>query len=124
MPKKTVMVVDDEKSMLVVIKTVLEPEGFDVITASSGQECLDKLKTIRPDLILMDMMMPGLSGRDTTEKIRENKKTRDIKIAFLTVVSFSETGKEVLKKMNVADYLTKPFENDEFVKRIKKILGP
>ena len=123
MSGKTIMVVDDEKSMLVVVKTVLEPEGFEVITANSGKECLEMLKKRKPDLILMDMMMPGLSGRDTTEKIRKDKRTKDIKIAFLTVVSFSETGKEVLRKIGVIDYITKPFENEEFIKRIRKILG-
>jgi two-component system response regulator VicR len=123
MSKKTVMVVDDGESLLILVKAVLESEGFNVITASSGQECLEKLKNQKPDLILMDMMMPGMSGRETTEKIRADPKTKKLKVAFLTVARFSETGKSVLKEMNVIDYITKPFDNKEFVKRVKKIVG-
>ena len=62
MPK--IMAVDDEESILELIKAVLEAENYEVITASSGDECLEKLKTVKPDLILLDMMMPGMSGRE------------------------------------------------------------
>ncbi len=123
MPKKKIMVVDDEESILTLVKALLESEGFEVITVSSGEECLERLKTVKPDLILLDMMMPGMSGRETCERIRANPETKDIKVAFLTVARFSETGKETLKKMKVLDYITKPFENEDLVKRIKKALS-
>jgi CheY-like chemotaxis protein len=118
-----IMVVDDEENLRELIKAVLGQEGFEVIDASSGQECLDKLKDEKPDLILMDMMMPGMSGRETTEKIRDNPDTKDLKIAFLTVARFSETGKETLENLNVLDYITKPFDNEDLVKRVKKLVG-
>ncbi len=117
------MVVDDEESLIALVSAVLEEEGFDVITASNGEKCLEKLKTEKPDLILLDMMMPGMSGREVCEKIRADLKTKDIKIAFLTVAKFSESGKGVLKNMNVSDYITKPFDNEDLVKRVKKIVG-
>ncbi len=123
MPKKKIMVVDDEESLLELVGGLLKIEGFNVITVTSGQECLDKLKTVKPDLILLDMMMPGMSGREACEKIRKDTKTKDLKVAFLTVAKFSETGKDVLKKMNVSDYITKPFDNADLVKRIKKMVG-
>ncbi len=69
------------------------------------------------------MMMPGMSGREVCEKIRSDPSTKDLKVAFLTVAKFSEVGKEQLSKMKVADYITKPFENDDLLKRIKKIIG-
>ena len=121
MTKKTIMVVDDEESLLELVRGVLEAEGFDVVTVASGQECLNRLKKARPDLILMDMMMPGMSGRETTEKIRADPKIRGVKIAFLTVARFSESGIKSLKGLGVLDYITKPFENEDLVKRIKKI---
>jgi CheY-like chemotaxis protein len=102
---------------------ILEYEGFEVIGVNSGQECLEKLKKVKPDLILMDMMMPNISGRETTEKIRANPKTKNLKIAFLTVARFSEVGKDVLKKMKVLDYITKPFDNEDLVRRVKKLVG-
>jgi len=116
------MIVDDEANILELVKAVLEQEGFETIGVSSGQECLDKLKTIKPDLILMDMMMPLMSGRETTEKIRKNPKTKGLKVAFLTVARFSEVGKDMLKDLGVADYITKPFDNADLVKRVKKLV--
>ncbi len=123
MAKRIIMVVDDEESLLELLRGVLESEGFDVVTVASGQECLTKLRTVRPDLILMDMMMPGMSGRETTEKIREDLKLKTLRIAFLTVARFSESGMKSLKDLDVKDYITKPFENQDLVKRVKKILG-
>lgn len=123
MPKKKIMIVDDEQSLVELVRAIFGQEGFDVITAYSGSECLEKLKKEKPNIILMDMMMPGMSGRETTEKIRENPKTKDIKVVFLTVARFSEVGKDALKKLNVYDYITKPFDNKDLVKRVKKAVG-
>ncbi len=123
MAKKKIMVVDDEENILELVKAILEQEGFEVIYVNNGQECLKKLEEVKPDLILMDMMMPEMSGRETTEKIRANSKTKNLKIAFLTVARFSETGKGVLKKLNVSDYITKPFDNDDLVRSVKKLIG-
>ena len=69
------------------------------------------------------MMMPGMSGRETCEKIRANPKTKNIKVAFLTVAKLSEGGKGILEKMNISDYITKPFDNSDLVNRVKKIVG-
>ena len=77
----------------------------------------------KPDLLLLDMMMPGMSGREVCEKIRSNPDTKDLKVAFLTVAKFSESGSNVLKKLNVADYITKPFDNTDLLSRVKKIVG-
>jgi CheY-like chemotaxis protein len=118
-----IMVVDDEVNLVELVKAILERENFEVIGVNTGQECLERLKTVIPDLILMDMMMPGMSGRETTEKIRNDPKIRDIKVIFLTVARFSETGKDVLKKLKVIDYITKPFDNPDLIKRVKRALG-
>ncbi len=120
--KKKIMIVDDEENLTELIKAIFEQERFEVIVAHSGKECLEKLEKIKPDLILMDMMMPGMTGKETTQKIRENPKTKDLKIAFLTVVRLSEVGKEELKKLKVLDFITKPFDNKDLVKRAKELL--
>ena len=83
---------------------------------------MDELKKTKPDLILMDMMMPGMSGRETTEKIRENPQTKDIKVVFLTVARFSEVGKETLKKLNVLDYITKPFDVKRLIANVRRMV--
>jgi CheY-like chemotaxis protein len=123
MTKKRIMVVDDEDSLLQLVEAILANEGYEVITASDGKECLEKLKTVKPDLILLDMMMPDMSGREVCERIRKDPKTKDLKVAFLTVAKFSEAGKGVLEKMKVLDYITKPFDNEDLVRRVKKIVG-
>jgi len=121
MPKK-IMVVDNEENLVELVKAIFEQEGFEVTGTYSGQECLEKLNGTKPDLILMEMMMPGMSGRETTKKIRNNPKTKNLKIAFLTVARFSEVGKKELERLNVLDYITKPFDNKNLVNRVKKLL--
>jgi len=116
-----IMVVDDEESLRELAIAIFSAEGYEVIVAASGQECLDTLKTTKPDLILMDMMMPSMSGRETVEKIRGNPETKDLKVVFLTVARFSETGKDALKKMGVLDYITKPFDNDDLISKVKEL---
>jgi CheY-like chemotaxis protein len=122
---KKILVVDDEEILLETIKAVLKHAGFEVITASDGEECMDVLKKQKevPDLILMDMMMPGMSGRETTELIRKDPELKDLKIIFLTVARFSEIGKKTLEELGVLDYITKPFENADLVSRLKKAVG-
>ncbi len=119
---KKIMVVDDERTLIELVTAVLEQEGFEVISANNGEEALEKLSTVKPDLVLLDMMMPGMSGREVCEKIRKDPKTKNLDVVFLTVAKFSETGRDLLKKMNVRDYITKPFENADLIKRVKKIV--
>ncbi|MEM5879073.1 MAG: response regulator [Candidatus Aenigmatarchaeota archaeon] len=120
---KKIMIVDDEENLVELVKAIFEQEGYEVIPAYSGRECLEKLEKVKPDLILMDMMMPGMTGKEATKKIRENPKTKDLKVVFLTVVRVSELGMEELRKLGVLDLITKPFDNEDLVKRVKKILG-
>jgi len=93
MMAKKILIVDDEESIREVVSAVLEPEGYEITLAIDGADCLKKLTKIKPDLILLDMMMPGMSGRETCEKIRANPKTKNLKVAFLTVARFSESGR-------------------------------
>jgi CheY-like chemotaxis protein len=111
------------------VEKLLKSEGYNTIIAFNGIEALNKLKDLKdnekPDLILLDMFMPELSGREVCEKIRTDKDPllRNIKIAFFTVATFKEHGKQVLKELNVSDYITKPFDIDDLLKRVKNILG-
>jgi CheY-like chemotaxis protein len=122
MPKKKILVVDDEKDLLILLREILENEGFEVVTAESGKECLEKLKALKPDLIILDMMMPKMSGDETLKKIREDPKNKDLKAVFLTVARISEETMFNLGKLNILDYINKPFDNEELVKRIKKVV--
>ena len=120
MPKK-IMIVDDEPNICEAVKITLEAEGFKVLTALSGQECLDKLRNESVDLILMDFFMPGMNGRELCSKIRKEPKLMHIPVAFLTVAQFGGIGTEKLRKLDIADYIAKPFDNEDLVRRVKKI---
>ncbi|MBU0756489.1 MAG: response regulator [Nanoarchaeota archaeon] len=117
--KKNIFVVDDEYEIVELLKAVLEAENFNVITANNGAEALEKLKKTKPDLILLDMMMPGLTGRQVRDRIRKNPKTKNIKIIFVTVIKMADLGKEILEDVNVSDYITKPFDIKDLVRRVK-----
>jgi CheY-like chemotaxis protein len=112
--------VDDEKPLRTLLKEVFENEGFKVITAESGMECLEKLKKVAPDLIIMDMMMPKMSGYDTIREIRKNPKTKDLRIVILTVSKIEEVSMFELSKYKILDYINKPFDIKEIVEKLKK----
>lgn len=123
MAKKKILVVDDEPKLIALLKAILEAENFDVLTAFNGKQGLDRLDKQTVDLVVLDFMMPDMTGSEVCRKIRENKKLRKVKIIFLSVIPRSEMGEEWMIEMNVSDYIQKPFENDKFVARIKEIIG-
>jgi DNA-binding response OmpR family regulator len=120
---KTILIVDDEPHIVALEKAVLELKGFKILAAFNGEEALKILEKNKPDLVILDMMMPGMSGREVCEKIRKNPKTKNLKVIFVTVARFSEIGKENLKGMKVLDYITKPFDNDDLVARVNKAIA-
>lgn len=120
---KKILVVDDEKDVRNVVKVVLEDAGYKVATVSDGPNALKKLRKELRDLVLIDMFMPRMSGRELCERIRSDKKLKKLKCAFLTVAEFSDAGKEELKRMKVLDYIKKPFDNKDLARRVKKMLG-
>jgi CheY-like chemotaxis protein len=114
--KKIVMVVDDEPDNISTVRSVLEANGFNVVSAVNGDDCLEKLKKVTPDLILMDIMMPGTPVRDVVKKIK------NVKISYLSVVRTSEAEKEeLLGQKNIVDFIQKPFDINELVEKVKKL---
>ncbi|MBU2589734.1 MAG: response regulator [Nanoarchaeota archaeon] len=122
MKDKTIMIVDDELDVRDLVENILKTAGFKVIKANNGSDCLVKLKKFKPDLILLDFFMPDLSGKQVLEKIRQNEKTKKFKVAFLTIAKFSATGLNELNKLNCLDYIRKPFNADDLVKRVKALV--
>ncbi len=115
-----IMVVDDEPDVLLVGRTVLEKEGYEVIDAHNGEDCLEILKTENPDLILLDVMMPGIDGFEVCKRIKNDTKTKDIPIIILSAKGGEE---DVLKGMSlgIADYFPKPFSYDILLGKIDSI---
>jgi len=120
MPKE-ILIVDDEPSIVVPIQFLMEQQGYSVIIAENGHDALDLIYKYNPDLILLDIMLPGIDGYEVCEIVRLNPKLRDIKIIFLTA-----KGREVEIAKGLAlgadAYITKPFSNAELVAKVKTVI--
>jgi CheY-like chemotaxis protein len=114
-----VMVVDDEPDILKVVEAILSAEGYDVVGCTSGEECLKKIEKETPKLILMDIMMPGLNGWETTKKLKQNPKTRHIPVAMLTVKYEKEDKIRSFQDAKCDAYIVKPIDRKELVKVVK-----
>ena len=121
MAKKTIMVVDDEPLTVKVVKDLFESEGYKVITASGGKDAIKILKKSKADLILLDIMMPGMDGWDVCEKIKADKNTEKIPIIFLTAKD--DTVSKSMGSLASSDYVTKPFDNKDLIQRVKRVIS-
>jgi len=114
-----VMVVDDEPDMREMLNLMMQKEGFETEMAEDGADFLKKIDSFQPDIVILDVMMPGLTTLEILEKLKE--KQSKPKIILLTVVRFSEEEKEKIFKMgNIVDYIKKPFDMDNLMDSVKK----
>lgn len=120
---KRIMIVDDEPDTVDLVKLVLETEGYETSVAYSGQEALDKINVERPDLVLLDIMMPQLDGWAVRKEIVENEDTKDIPVVMLTAKAQPLDKMIGLHVVGVTDYITKPFGRQELIDRVRKVLG-
>lgn len=118
MAKETVLVVDDEEHIIELARMYLEKEGFTVREARDGAEALEKIRTLKPGLVVLDLMLPELDG---WEVCRTTRAESDVPIIMLTARS-DDVDKIVGLELGADDYLTKPFNPRELVARVKAIL--
>ncbi|GCD78666.1 DNA-binding response regulator [Thermaurantimonas aggregans] len=119
--KYKILVVDDEPDILEILSYNLKREGYIVITASNGEEAIKLAKAEKPDLIVLDVMMPGMDGMETCDKIRNIPELSNVIIAFLT--ARSEDYSQIAGfEAGADDYITKPIKPKVFVSRIKALL--
>jgi two-component system phosphate regulon response regulator PhoB len=121
MNKNKILVVDDEEDILELIKYNLELENYEVISASSGEECLKKVTEYKLDLIVLDLMLPGISGLEVCKKLKIESETLDIPIIMLTAKS-TESDIVLGLELGADDYITKPFSPKVLTARIKSVL--
>ena len=122
MAKGRILVVDDEIYIVHILDFSLGMEGYEVVTALDGEQALEKARAEKPDLIVLDIMMPRLDGYETCKQLKADAATKDIPVILL-----SAKGRNVDQKVGFEvgadDYITKPFSPRKLVERINAILG-
>jgi DNA-binding response OmpR family regulator len=115
--KKRVLLVDDEHALLRVFGIKLKLAGYEVVTTPSGEEALDLMNSTRPDIMLLDVIMPGMDGFEVLEKVRV--------VSELPVIVFSARSENAQKALSLGanDFLAKPFDVEDLVRRIEELLG-
>lgn len=121
MSDSTVLVIDDEKDLLELVRYNLEKEHLSVIVASDGKSGLDIAQRHKPDLILLDLMMPGMNGLEVCQRLRADSRTSRIPVIILTAKA-EESDKVVGLEMGGDDYVTKPFSVRELLARVRASL--
>ncbi|HET6422155.1 MAG TPA: response regulator [Planctomycetaceae bacterium] len=121
MSKSRVLIVEDERSLVEVLQYNLEKEGFEVLTASDGQDGVRKAQAHNPDLVVLDLMLPIIEGFEVCRILRSDPKTQNIRILMLTARS-EEVDEIVGFNMGADDYVTKPFKIKPLIHRIKALL--
>lgn len=109
------MIVDDEPDILFVLRVVLEAAGYEVVEALDGREALDAMPDARPDLVITDLMMPVMDGKELIRRIRENPQTAEIPILMVSANPNGTAGAQALMR--------KPFRQDELLRNVRTLLG-
>jgi CheY-like chemotaxis protein len=115
-----VLVVDDDEVIRQLISVNLELEGFDVHTAVDGQDCLDRIKDVEPDVVTLDVMMPRLDGWETAARLRQDAELDRVRVVLLSARA-QEADVERGSRIGVDAYLTKPFDPDDLVDTVRRL---
>lgn len=121
MPKHQILVIEDERDLVEVLTYNLTKEGYDVISANDGKEGLQRAQLNQPDLILLDLMLPGMDGLEVCRQIRADSRTQNCRVLMLTARS-EDVDEIVGFNMGADDYVTKPFKVKPLVHRVKALL--
>ena len=121
MSKAKLLVVDDDAISLELMEAMLVPNGYEIITANDGSKAVAIIVEQKPDLILLDIMMPGLDGYSTLAKIKENKTISKIPVVMLTAMGY-QLNKELALQIGAVGYITKPVDLAELLKTISRLL--
>jgi DNA-binding response OmpR family regulator len=117
-----ILVADDDPIILRLLEVNLGLEGFEVETASRGEEAITKAKESKPDLILLDVMMPGITGWEVVGRLKEDRDTAGIPVVFLSART-GEHDRRRGEELGVAAYVTKPFDPAELATLLRRLTG-
>ncbi len=116
-----ILIVEDEPNIVVPLQFIMKDNGYDVAVAFSGEEAVDAITESKPDLILLDIMLPGMDGYELCQMIRQNPDWKGIKIIFLTALS-READMAKGMALDADAYIAKPFSNKEVVEKVRNLL--
>jgi|APSaa5957512622_1039677.scaffolds.fasta_scaffold70783_2 CheY-like chemotaxis protein len=117
-----ILIIDDEPDLLEVMRGRLESEGYEVITSSDGSNGIEKAKSHLPDLIIIDVMMPGIDGFEVLEKIKEYDETKRIPVLIFSSGSEEEVLAKKALSLGAAGYIVKPFKTDALLFTVNKFI--
>jgi len=123
MDKKKILIVDDEVDMLSLLETRLSAAGYSVIKAADGKEGLRLARKERPDMIILDIMMPGLGGGEVAEILKSDSSTKEIPVIFLTCLYTKEEETSQGHAISGNFFIAKPFDQNELLSEIKQRLN-
>ena len=119
--KNTILIVEDEKDIVKMLEYNLKKEGFKTLAVRNGEAAIDTAKSEHPELVILDLMLPGIDGLEVCRTLKADSKTSSIPIIMLTAKS-QESDKVVGLELGADDYMTKPFSPRELIARIKAVL--
>jgi len=119
---KRVVYVEDEQEMIDLVRLILSRRGYEVVGANGGREGLDTIRREKPDLVLLDLMMPDLDGWDVYQQIKAEESTRDIPVIVVTAKAQSIDKVLGLHIAKVNDYISKPFSPQELIDSVERVL--
>jgi two-component system cell cycle response regulator DivK len=119
---KKILIVDDNEDVVTTYRVVLERMGYGVDIARDGNECLEKIEQNRPDIVLLDVLLPGLSGNEVCRLIKETARTSDIPVVAITASVAADT-REKMAEVGADAFLLKPIEVSDLNRVVKKFLG-
>lgn len=119
---KTLLIADDEPNIVISIEYLMKREGFEVLVAGDGEEALTKIRQHRPDIVLLDVMMPKMNGFDVCQEVRADPALAGVRILMLTAKGRdTEVAKGLALGADV--YMTKPFSTRELVEKVRQLVG-
>ena len=121
MKKHKVLVVDDEPFICRSLSFVLRKENYEVLEARNGEEALEAIRTHRPDLVFLDVMMPKVNGFEVTELVKSDPELKNTRIILLTAKG-QDSDRETGRRLGADDYMTKPFSPSKILERAREIL--
>ena len=117
-----ILIIDDERTLQSMLRSVLTSHGFEVIASGTGEEGLIMARTEEPDLVLLDVILPGMKGREVCQRLKADPVTKDIPVVFLTAKdSDDDVAAEIA--VGAVEHITKPVNSMALIRKLKKILG-